>query len=62
MRGQRAFIASAGVVFAALFVIHVARIVVEGAGPMHDPFFLGATLVALAAAIWAAALLLRGSR
>jgi hypothetical protein len=62
MRGQRAFIAAAGLVFAALAVIHMARIVFEGSGPLHDPFFVGATLIALAGALWAALLLLRASR
>jgi hypothetical protein len=59
MQGQRAFTAVTGLIFASLFVIHVLRILFEGTGPLHDPFFVGITLVALGAAIWSAILLLR---
>ena len=59
MTGGRAFIAVAALLFTLLVVIHVARIAYEGTGPLHDPFFVGATLVAFAAAIWAAWLLTR---
>ena len=62
MGGQKAYIAAAGLVFTALVVIHLARIAFEGSGPLHDPFFVGSTLIALAAALWAAILLVRGSR
>ena len=62
MRGQKAFIAAAGLIFAALVAIHVARIAFEGSGPVHNPFFAATTLIALAGAIWAAVLLLRVSR
>jgi len=57
--GQRAYIATAGLIFAAIFLIHVARIAFEGSGPLHDPFFISATIVALAAAIWSFVLLRR---
>jgi hypothetical protein len=57
MKGQRAYIATAGLIFAAIFLIHVARIAFEGSGPLHDPFFVGATIVALAAAIWSVVLM-----
>ena len=59
MRGQRAYIAIAGLIFAAIFVTHVARIAFEGSGPLHDPFFVSATIVALGAAIWSFVLLKR---
>ena len=59
MRGQRAYITTAGLIFAAIFVIHVARIAFEGWSPLHDPFFVCATIVALAAAIWSFVLLKR---
>ncbi len=59
MQGQRAYIAIAGLIFAAIFLIHVARIAIEGSGPLRDPFFTGATIVALAAAIWSFVLLKR---
>jgi hypothetical protein len=60
VRSPRAFVAISGLIFALLFTIHVARIAFEGSGPLHDPFFVGVTLVALAAAIWSAFLLLKG--
>jgi hypothetical protein len=59
VKGQRAYIATAGTIFAAIFIIHVARIAFEGSGPLRDPFFVGATIVALAAAIWSVVLLRR---
>jgi hypothetical protein len=62
MAGSRAFVAISGLIFALLFAVHVARVAFEGAGPLHDPFFVGVTLVALAAAIWSALLLLKGRR
>jgi hypothetical protein len=57
VKGQRAYVATAGLIFAAMFVVHVARIASEGSGPLRDPFFVGATIVALAAAVWSAVLL-----
>jgi hypothetical protein len=62
MTGSRAFIAVAGLLFTLLVVIHVARVVYEGTGPLHDPFFVGATIVAFVAAIWAVVLLARRPR
>jgi hypothetical protein len=61
MASSRSFIAIAGLIFGFLVVVHVARIAFEGTGPLHDPFFVGITLVALAAAIWSAMLLRKGS-
>ncbi len=59
MRSQRIFIAVAGLLFAALFAVHVARIVFEGPTPLHDPFFVGITLIALGVAGWSAFLLVK---
>lgn len=61
MQGQRAFTAVAGLLFASLVVIHVARIVFEGTGPLRNPFFIGITLIALGLASWSAILLFRRS-
>lgn len=49
----------AGLIFAAIFVIHGARIAFEGPGALHDPFFVSSTIVALGAAIWSFVLLKR---
>ena len=59
MQGQRAFTTVAGLLFASLFVVHVLRILSEGTGPLHNPFFVGITLIALGLAIWSAVLLFR---
>jgi len=59
--GSRPFIATAGGIFGLIFIIHVARIAFEGTGALYDTFFIGATVVALAAAIWAVVLLRKPS-
>ncbi len=62
MAGARVFIAIAGLVFAAIFLAHVARLFAEGAGPISDPMFIATSLISLAAAMWSAILLLKARR
>jgi hypothetical protein len=61
VQGQRAFTVVAGLLFASLVVVHVLRILFEGAGPLYNPFFVGITLFALGLAAWSAILLFRRS-
>lgn len=56
-RRTRPFVAFAGILFALVAILHVARIVAEGAHPLTEPLFDLATLAALGGTIWAAAIL-----
>ena len=62
MTGSRAFIAIAGLLFAAIFLAHIARLFAEGTGAMSDPIFVATSVISLAAATWSAILLLKGRR
>ena len=59
---MRAYVGITGVIFALIFAAHVARVVAEGTGPLHNPFFILLTVAALALSIWAALLLFRRPR
>jgi hypothetical protein len=56
---MRAFTAVAGILFALLFVVHIARLFAEGAGPLRNPIFILVSLVSLGLAIWSFFLLFR---
>jgi hypothetical protein len=49
----RAYVAASGLVFLAVVGAHVARLIAEGTGPLHEPIFIVATLLALGLAGWA---------
>lgn len=49
---MKAFVATAGIVFALLVVVHVWRSVEEGQG-VTNPFFIGVTVIAAAFSVWA---------
>jgi hypothetical protein len=51
---MRTYIATSGLIFAGLALAHVARLVAEGFGPLHEPAFLVTSLLALAMTLWAA--------
>ena len=55
----RAFITTAGFVFALILAAHVARLLMEGTGPIVDPVFILSSLASLALVVWAAILLRR---
>jgi hypothetical protein len=59
---MRAFTAIAGILFGLLFVVHIARLVAEGAGPLHNPLFILVSIVSLVLSIWAFVLLFRQGR
>ena len=56
---MRAFTAIAGILFGLLFVVHIARLVAEGAGPLHNPLFILVSIVSLVLSIWSFVLLFR---
>ena len=56
---MRAFVLTAGFIFALILAAHVARLLIEGPGPMVDPIFIASSLASLALVIWAAMLLRR---
>ncbi|HKW00534.1 MAG TPA: hypothetical protein VJN96_11955 [Vicinamibacterales bacterium] len=56
---MRTYVATTGVLFAAITVAHVWRAYEEGRGVAHDPFFLVLTALAAAFSVWALVLLRR---
>jgi hypothetical protein len=58
---MRRYIIASGALFALLALIHIARLAMEGTGPLGNPFFILITIVATALATWAVLLLRRPS-
>lgn len=56
---MRYYVMTAGLCFAVLVLVHIARILDEGTSVVTDPFFAGTTLISTAMTIWALRLLLR---
>ncbi|HEX8849750.1 MAG TPA: hypothetical protein VF761_09495 [Gemmatimonadaceae bacterium] len=56
---MRVYVATTGVLFALLAVLHVWRAVAESASLAHDPWYLVITLAAAALSIWAMVVLRR---
>ncbi|HEY2374976.1 MAG TPA: hypothetical protein VGH98_03280 [Gemmatimonadaceae bacterium] len=56
---MKAYLLTTAVVFAALTVLHLWRMVAEGGGPGREPFFLLITVVAAGFTAWSVTLLLR---
>ena len=50
---MRAYVATTGVIFAALVVAHLWRVYLEGAHVAKDPWFFGFTVLAAGFAAWA---------
>lgn len=50
---MRAYVITSGVIFALLVLAHLARIAIDGPGVLSDVFFVVATLIAGALAVWA---------
>jgi hypothetical protein len=59
---MRGYVIATGIVFSLIFVLHVARIVVEGPWMIGQPIFIATTLLSLVVATWAAWLIFRGPR
>lgn len=56
---MRCFIIASGIIFALMFIAHVARIFAEGAGILHEPLIVVTSILSLGMAIWAVVLLTR---
>lgn len=56
---MKSYLVVTGAVFAAVVVLHLARLVVEGAQILRDPFFVISTGLAAVLCGWAAVLFLR---
>jgi hypothetical protein len=54
---MKAYLFISGLVFALIFVAHLARIVSEGSGPLRQPTFLSTSILSLGLGIWSAKLL-----
>lgn len=54
---MKAYLATTGILFAVLTVVHIWRIVVEGASLAKDPWYLLITATAAALSVWALRLL-----
>jgi hypothetical protein len=59
---MKAYVTTTGVIFGALFVVHVWRVIVEGTQLARDPFWVLITVVAAALSIWSLLVLRRSSR
>jgi hypothetical protein len=59
MTGARCYIAATGIVFALLFIAHVARVFAEGTEILRQPTIIVTSIASLGLAIWAIILLTR---
>jgi hypothetical protein len=59
---MRTYIGITGLVFALMFAAHVARILAEGSGLLHEPIIIVTSALSLGLSIWALVLLTRGPR
>jgi hypothetical protein len=50
---MRAYVITTGIVFCLILFAHIARVIAEGPGLLKDPFFILASLVAMALTLWA---------
>mgnify|MGYP003622983611 CR=1 FL=1 len=56
---MRTYVVTTGILYVALFLAHVARLVSEGTSPLHSPMFVLTSLGALAMAAWSVRVLKR---
>jgi hypothetical protein len=59
---MKAYIATTCLVFVAVTIAHIMRMVGESGGPGGDPWYILLTLVTAAFAVWAGLLLVRARR
>jgi hypothetical protein len=55
----RCYIIATGIIFALMFVAHIARFFAEGAGLFREPMIIVTTALSLGLAIWALILIRR---
>ena len=59
---MRSYVATTGVAFGLLVLVHVVRVVVEGGHPIREPLFLFSTVASACLCSWAIVLLLKSAR
>jgi hypothetical protein len=59
---MKAYLITTGIIFGLITAVHVARLVVEGAGPAKEAPFVLLTLLTAAMSVWAWRLLAKLSR
>lgn len=59
---MKAYLATTGVVFLAVTIAHILRMVGERGGPGFDPWFILLTLATAGLTVWAGLLLVRSRR
>jgi hypothetical protein len=59
VNSPRAYVAVTGIVFALMFVAHVARVFAEGTAILREPIIMLTSLISLGLTVWAALLLTR---
>ena len=59
---MRGYVITTTAMFGILALVHVARIVGEGTGPLREPVFLLTSLASVAMVAWGLATLRRGGR
>ena len=57
--GVRSYVIATGIIFALMFIAHVARVFAEGTGILREPMIIVTSLLSLGIAIWAVVLLKR---
>ena len=59
MTSTRCYIIASGIVFALMFVAHVARLFAEGSGILREPIIIVTSLLSLGLTMWAVVLLIK---
>jgi hypothetical protein len=59
---MRCYVIATGIIFAMMFVAHVARVFVEGTWVLREPMIIVTSALSLGVAIWALVLLTRRPR
>lgn len=59
---MRCYVIATGIVFAIIFVLHIARIFAEGTWLLREPMFILTSVLSLGMAIWAVVLIIKRPR
>jgi len=59
---MRCYVMATGIVFALMFVAHIARVFAEGTGILREPMIIITSVLSLGLAIWAVLLLAKRPR
>lgn len=50
---MRIYVLITGLIYGIITVLHAWRVIQEGTGKLHDPWFLGFTILSVVMALWA---------